>query len=191
MNITKIKEYKMNQYSFLNGNFTNGLHILFPKQVNKNSKFRISHSSDKSIINTISNLSTDNFYNGNNHNCANDIFNDDVENIGKKFSDVFEALEKLILIDKENTKEEINNNDSSSVSPTDDKTDLKSNKKSHIIAIPKLDFSDIFDYYEKTPVYIKKIKIRKTKKNGANLKYSDKNINKLHYHKHYSHSMIK
>ena len=191
MNHTKNKEYKKNQYSFKNGTFPNGFPILFPKQANKNTKFRIIHSSDKSTINTISNLSTDNCCNGNNHNCANEIFNDDVENIGKKINDAFEVLEKLILIDKENTKEEMTNNDSSTVSPADDKTDLKSNKKCHTIAIPKLDFSDIFDYYENTPVYIRKIKIRKTKKNGANLKYSDKNINKLHHHKHYSHSVIK
>ena len=84
-------------------------------------------------------------------------------------------------------------NNSSSVSPVDDKTGSKSNKKSHTIAIPKLDFSDILDYYENTPVFIKKIKIRKNKnkKNGDNLKYSDKNINKGHHYKHYSHSVIK
>ena len=39
MNITQIKEYKMNQDSFLNGNFINEFHIFFPKQVNKNTKY--------------------------------------------------------------------------------------------------------------------------------------------------------
>ena len=193
MNNTKIKEYKMNQYSFINGDFTNGSPILFSKKVKKNTKFPITHSSDKSTKNTISILSTDNCYNGNNHNCDHATLNDDVENIGTKLNVAFEALEKL-LINNNHNKEEITNNDSFSISHQDDKTDSKSNKKNTIaISIPKLDFSDIFDYYENTPVYIKKIKSRKNKikNNRVNFKFSDKIILKHHHHRHHSHSVIK
>ena len=177
----KIKEYKMNQYNLLNGNFANGSPILFSKKLRKYSKL-MTHSSDKSTLNTISNFSTEN--NNNNGNSYTDAkLNDGMENIGKKINIAFEALEKLILNDKENIKEENNN----SFHEEEDKINLKSNKKSHTIAIPKLDFSDIFDNYQNTPVYIKKIKIRK-----KNDKHNDETHKKHHHHhKHYSHGIIK
>ena len=152
----KIKEYKMNQYNLLNGNFANGSPILFSKKLRKYSKL-MTHSSDKSTLNTISNFSTEN-NNNNGNSYTDEKLNNNIENLGKKINIAFEALEKLILNDKENIKEENNNS-----FHEETKTNLKSNKKSHTIAIPKLDFSDIFDNYQNTPVYIKKIKIRKKK----------------------------
>ena len=177
---SKIKEYKMNQYNLLNGNFANGSPILFSKKLKKYSKI-MTHSSDKSTLNTISNFSTEN-NNNNGNSYTDEKLNDNIENIGKKINIAFEALEKLILNDKENIKEENNNS-----FHEEDKTNLKSKKKNHTIAIPKLNFSDIFDNYQNTPVYIKKIKIRK-----KNDKHNDDTHKKHHHHhKHYSHGIIK
>ena len=171
----KNKESKMNQSNHINENFVNGSAALFSKKIRKYSKLM---TSDQSTINTISNLSTEN-------NC-----NENIENIGEKINNVFEALEKIILNNEnENIEEEtINVNFSSPSHEEEDKNNLKSKKKSQTIAIPKLDFSDIFDFYQNTPVYIKKIKIRKNKD-----KHNEKNDEKRKKHHHHksSHSIKK
>ena len=147
----KNKESKMNQSNHINENFVNGFATIFLKKIRKYNKL-MTHPSDQSTLNTLSNLSTENNCNGN------------VENIGEKINNVFEALEKIILNNEnESIEEDTLNTNSSSASHEEDKTNLKSKKKSQTIAIPKLDFSDIFDFYQNTPVYIKKIKIRKNK----------------------------
>jgi len=171
----KNKESKMNQNNHINENFVNGSANLFSKKIRKYTKLM---TSDQSTLNTISNLSTEKNCNGN------------VENIGEKINNAFEALEKIILNNEnENIEEEtLNTNSSSASHQEEDKTNLKPKKKSQTIAIPKLDFSDIFDFYQNTPVYIKKIKIIKNKDKN-NEKNDDKH--KKHHHHHKSSHSIK
>ena len=146
----KNKGSKMNQSNLINENFVNCSATPFSKKLRKYTKL-MTHPLVQSTLNTISNLSTEN-------NC-----NENIENIGEKINNVFEALEKIILNNEsENIEEEtLNTNSSSASHEEEDKTNLKPKKKCQTIAIPKLDFSDIFDFYQNTPVYIKKIKIRK------------------------------
>ena len=172
----KNKESKMNQSNHINENFVNGSATIFSKKIRKYNKLMI-HPSDQSTLNTLSNLSTENNCNGN------------VENIGEKINNFFEALEKIIVNNEnESIEEDTLNTNSSSASHEEDKTNLKSKKKSQTIAIPKLDFSDIFDFYQNTPVYIKKIKISKNKD-----KHNEKNDekSKKHHHHKSSHSIKK
>ena len=172
----KNKESKMNQSNHINENFVIGSATIFSKKIRKYNKL-MTHPSDQSTLNTLSNLSTENNCNGN------------VENIGEKINNVFEALEKIIVNNEnESIEEDTLNTNSSSVSHEEDKTNLKSKKKSQTIAIPKLDFSDIFDFYQNTPVYIKKIKISKNKD-----KHNEKNDEKRKKHHHHksSHSIKK
>ena len=172
----KNKESKMNQSNHINENFVNGSATIFSKKIRKYNKL-MTHPSDQSTLNTLSNLSTENNCNGN------------VENIGEKINNVFEALEKIIVNNEnESIEEDTLNTNSFSASHEEDKTNLKSKKKSQTIAIPKLDFSDIFDFYQNTPVYIKKIKIIKNKDKN-NEKNDDKH--KKHHHHHKSSHSIK
>ena len=184
----KIKEYKMNQYNLINGSLINESPKFFSKKLRKCSKL-MTHLSDKSTLNTISNISTENNCNGNS-NTDEKINNRNAENIGIKINHAFEALEKLILEDNDNNKtKNINDNSSPSVSNEEDKIKIKTKKISHTITIPKLDFSDIFDYYQNTPVYIKQIKIMKSK-DKHNEKGNEKQ-KKHHHHKHNSHNTLK
>ena len=172
----KNKESKMNQSNHINEDFVNGSATIFSKKIRKYTEL-MTHPSDQSTLNTFSNLSTENNCNGN------------IENIGEKINNVFEALEKIIVNNEtESIEEDTLNTNSSSASHEEDKTNLKSKKKSQTIAIPKLDFSDIFDFYQNTPVYIKKIKIRKNKDKN-NEKNDDKH--KKHHHHHKSSHSIK
>ena len=153
---------------------------LFPqKNSKKKNKIRINyHTSEESTINTISNSPTEMNYRNQNMNKIDDnLQQDPSEIICRKMNKAFEALEQLIIDDYDNEKnneEDIIDNSSSSNKASNDekfnkkcklKKKKKSRHKSQSISIPKLDFSDIFDYYSNTPVNIKVINIKKSKHN--------------------------
>ena len=174
----KIKEYKKNQFNNLvNGSYINGSPIISSKKFKRKNKIRINyHTSEESTINTISNSPTEiNYLNQNLSKIDNNLHQDHSEIICRKMNKAFEALEQLIIddYDKEKNNEEDIIDNSSSSNKASNNNDVKSNKKcklkkekksrykSQSISIPKLDFSDIFDYYSNTPVNIKVIDTRK------------------------------
>ena len=151
--INKIKEYKNKKYELISEN----LMIL-------HSKIDIHHNSEESTINTLNNE--------NNQSIKEEkSINNNPEIISQKINNVFNALEQLILDDCSN---EANNGESvlnetsyDQKSHIEDETNISAvinnnNKiKKKIMPIPKLDFSEIFDYYNNNPIYIKKIEIKK------------------------------
>lgn len=197
----RIKEYKKNQFNNLvNGSYINGSPIISSKKFKRKNKIRINyHTSEESTINTISNSPTEiNCLNQNLSKIDNNLHQDPSEIICRKMNKAFEALEQLIIddYDKEKNNEEDIIDNSSSSNKASNNNDVKSNKKcklkkekksrykSQSISIPKLDFSDIFDYYSNTPVNIKVIDIKKSKHNDEIEKckfYS--NYLKKHHHK--------
>ena len=200
----KIKEYKIKQLNNLvNGSCRNGSPIIFSNKFKRKNKIAINyHISEESTINTISNSPTEiNYLNQNVSKNDGKLHQDPGEIICKKMNKAFEALEQLIIDDYDNEKnneEDIIDNYSSSNKASNDvksnkkcksKKKKKSRHKSQSISIPKLDFSDIFDYYNNTPVNIKVINIKKSNHNDE-LENCNFYLNylKKHHHKHKKHN---
>ena len=157
-------KFKINQFKLINDKLGNNFQINFPKKTNKISK--LIHTSDASTLNTNINSQIESHLNENNQKNINEneyININNPEIILNKFNIAFKALEQLILDDEinDNNKEEetiILKKSSNKNSPEEinSKNDLDF-KKTHDIQIPKLDFSDIFDNYNNSPVYIREI----------------------------------
>ena len=127
-------KFKNNQFKSINDKF--GI-----KKISK-----LIHTSDVSTINTNTNSQIESYLNENNQTNLNEYLNENInspEIITKKFNNAFKALEQLILDDENND----NNNEEKN-------SDIK---KTQNIPIPKLDFSDIFDNFNNSPVYIREI----------------------------------
>ena len=150
-------KFKINQFRLINDKFGNKFPTIFPKKLNKSSK--LVHIFDASTLNTNTNTNSqiESYLNENNQKILN--INENInspEIITKKFKNAFKALEQLILDDENNDN---NNNEENIVDknvPEDNnnKSDLDIKKTQNI---PKLDFSDIFDKYNNSPVYIREI----------------------------------
>ena len=154
-------KFKINKYKLIKDKFGNNFQDIFPKKINKISK--IIHTSDVSTTNT--NTNSDSHLNENNQTNINENINiNNPEIITNKFNIAFKALEQLILDDENNDN---NNNNEETIlkknstkknclEESNSKNDLNI-KKAQFISIPKLDFSDIFDNYNNSPVYIREI----------------------------------
>ena len=148
-------KFKISKFKLINDKFDNNISINFPKKINKISKFV--HTSESSTLNTNTNSQIEDYLNENNQTNLNENINiNNPEIITNKFKIAFNALEQLIIDDE--------NNDNNKNEEISNKNDLDI-KNSSNIPIPKLDFSDIFDNYNNSPVYIREIINKKYKKN--------------------------
>ena len=126
-------------------------------KINKSSK--LVHISDASTLNTNTNTNSqiESYLNENNQKNINENINtNSPEIITKKFKNAFKALEQLILDDENNDNKNKEEDIVDKNSP--EENNIKNNsemKKTQYI--PKLDFSDIFDKYNNSPVYIREI----------------------------------
>ncbi len=171
----KSKEYKKKKYNKINGNNFDDSPILLPKTFIKNDKNVISlHTSELSTLNTMTNSPNTLKHSNKKTNIVKNKNSDTGEIICQNINKVFLALEQLIIDDNNNEKKLNNNNNcSSSFSSNKDSYDKNSkknmktiiNKQSKSIKIPKLNFTDISDYYKKTPIKIKVIKFGKPENN--------------------------
>lgn len=161
--INKIKEYKNKKYELINEN-CNESPIFLSKKLKKYSKIDIHHNSEESTINTLNNE--------NNQSIKEEkSINNNPEIISQKMNNIFNALEQLILDDcsseANNGESVLNEASSDQKSNIEDKTNISAlinsnnNIKKKSMPIPKLDFSEIFDYYNNNPIFIKKIEIKK------------------------------
>jgi hypothetical protein len=168
----KIKEYKKKKYNLMNGNNINDSPILFPSKLTKKVKIAISHhTSELSTLNTMSNSPIKLMHSDNQVNILDDKTKiDNVDIICENLNKPFFALEQLIIDDNNNEKNLKNNNSSSSFSSNKDsyeekskidfnKTNIKKKLNNQIksINVPKLNFTDIYDYYKRKPLFIKVI----------------------------------
>ena len=133
------KKFKIKQIKKCN----NDSPTFVSKKVGKNN-FGILQVSEASTLNTISNSLTNNIYKENTQiNSDEKVNHNSPEILAVKLYNAFDALEKLLINDINN---EINKTSKN-----------KKQKKNKSISIPKLNFSDIFDYYNNTPIQIKEI----------------------------------
>ena len=153
----------MKRHKLINEKF-NDSPIFLSKKLKKYSRKDLFRNSEGSTLYTLNNE---------NNQSINDqkLNQNDFEFFAKKISNAFDALEQLILDDcskEENNGESLlkkSSNDKKS--HKEDKTNIKNlvnnqNKnKKRSVSIPKLDFSEIFDYYNNNPIYIKKIETKK------------------------------
>lgn len=149
-------KFKINQFRLINDKFGNKFPTIYPKKINKSSK--LVHISDASTLNTNTNTNSqiENYLNENNQKNLNENINiNSPEIITKKFKNAFKALEQLILDDENNDH---NNNEEDIVEKSPEENNIKNNSDIQKTQnIPKLDFSDIFDKYNNSPVYIREI----------------------------------
>lgn len=168
----KIREYKKKKYNLMNGKNINDSPILFPTKLTKKVKIAISHhTSELSTLNTMSNSPIKLKHSDNQVNILDDKTKiDNVDIICENLNKPFFALEQLVIDDNNNEKNLKNNNSSSSFSSNKDsyeekskidlnKTNIKKklNNQNKSINVPKLNFTDIYDYYKGKPLYIKVI----------------------------------
>ena len=171
----KIKEYKKKKYNLMKGENINDSPTFFPSKLTKKVKIAISHhTSELSTLNTMTNSPNKLKHSNKKTNIVKNKNSDTGEIICQNINKVFLALEQLIIDDNNNEKKLNNNNNcSSSFSSNKDSYDKNSkknmktkiNKQSKSIKIPKLNFTDISDYYKKTPIKIKVIKFGKPENN--------------------------
>ena len=159
--INKIKEYKNKKYELINEN-CNDSPIFLSKKLKKYSK--IDHNSEESTINTLNNE--------NNQSIKEEkSINNNPEIISQNMNNAFNALEQLILDDCSNEANNgesfLNETSSDQKSYIEDKANISAlinsnnNIKKKSMPIPKLDFSEIFEYYNNDPIFIKKVEIKK------------------------------
>ena len=157
MNIkSEISKIKYKQFKSINDKYGNKFPTIFPTKISKSSK--LVHISDVSSLNTNTNTNSqiESYLNENNQKNLNENINiNSPEIITNKFKNAFKALETLILDDEnnDNNNSEENIVEKNSPEENNSKNDLDIKKTN----IPKLDFSDIFDKYNNSPVYIREI----------------------------------
>ena len=196
---TNNKEYKQNCDNL---GFKNFHENFFSKNFTKSSQSNI-HMSEKSTVNTIINSHK----NKKQNNFEVEFNQKNLGIITKNINKAFEALEKLLLNDSnnENNKEitsieynsfsnnNCNKNDNRKKGSYDsnynlqNKINLKSNKKTKSISIPKLDFSMILDYYQSNKIIVKEIKIDDINDYENNVDYNILENIKNNHHKHHKH----
>ena len=160
MNIkSEISKIKYKQFKSINDKYGNKCPTIFPQKISKSSK--LVHISDASTLNTNTNTNTnsqiESYLNEKNQKNLNENINiNSPEIITNKFKSAFKALETLILDDENNdnnnSEENIVENNIPKENNIKNDSDIKKTQN-----IPKLDFSDIFDKYNNSPVYIREI----------------------------------